>query len=191
MHFYFFPLILLLFCAIVHSCTHRNARARIINRTGVKIEFLTLAHTYSDNYKNAKIFSNIEPNSISNGYLIVDYHTGFMCYGTDWWWLTWTDSNNQVHTIDLKDDRCPNDGENPASQVSSKISTRDAELYIDKNEQHGASSQSTCGYKSYMLESEDDGKYVNIYLHPYSENGIEFETPSGKSTTDYTSRQLL
>ncbi len=162
------------------------------NSVKAKIEFITLSHEYSDNYKNGKIFSNIESNSITNSYLIFDYHTGFLCYGADWWWLTWTDSNNQVHTIDPKNNRCPNDGKKSVSQVRSKISTKDTKLYIiDKPNQSGTNYQSACRYQPYMLESEDDGKYVNIYLYPYSENGIEFETLSGKSTTDYTSRQLL
>ncbi len=50
--------------------------------------------------------------------------------------------------------------------------------------------ESTFGYKQHMLESEDDGRYVDTYLNSYRDNGIEFQTPSGRSTTDYTSEKF-
>ena len=189
MNLYFSLLSVLLLCPIIHSCTHRHAKVRIINYTGVKIEFLTLAHIYSDVYKNAKIFSNIDSNRITNSSLIVEYHTGFLCYGTDWWWLTWTNSNNQVFTINSKSSySCLSNDEKSASKMSSKISNRGTKLYIiDKPDKSTADNQSTCGYMSYMLQNGDDGGYVNIYLYPYAENGIVIESPSGKATVDYTS----
>jgi hypothetical protein len=85
MHFNYICLILLSFCAIVYSCTHRQAKARIINRTGRKIDVLTLNHKYSDNYKNTLTFYDIHDNSYTNTYLTIDYHTGVLCIGKDLW----------------------------------------------------------------------------------------------------------
>jgi hypothetical protein len=126
MNFYSTLLVLLSLCVIVHSCTHRLAKARIINRTGVKIKFLNLVHQYGDIYTNARIFSNIESNSSTSSYLYVDYHTGFLCYGTDWWWLAWADSNNQLHIIDPKSNLCFFDGQKPLAHVNSIIFNREA-----------------------------------------------------------------
>jgi uncharacterized protein YfaP (DUF2135 family) len=46
--------------------------------------------------------------------------------------------------------------------------------------------EETCGFKQHMLESEDDGQFVDIYLYSYGNNGVAFVSPSGKSTTDYS-----
>lgn len=191
MKFHFCILILILYCATVHSCTLRSAKARIINRTGAKIETLNLAHKYSSIYRNAKLFSNIDPNASTNTYLTVQYHTGFLCYGSDWWWITWTDSNNQLHIIEPKNSERSSDNEVPLTHVNNKISKRDTQSNPIVNPTHGNSKDSsTCGYHSYMLESKDDGEYVNIILHPYRQKGIEIQTPSGSTTVDYTSSYL-
>ncbi len=74
-----------------------------------------------------------------------------------------------------------------------KVSTTAATFYapakiVNELAQLTLNDESTCGYKQHILENEDDGRYVDIYLHPYSNNGIEFKTPSGISTTDYALR---
>ena len=52
------------------------------------------------------------------------------------------------------------------------------------------SAQRITNDESNILKSEDDNQYVDIYLYSYSNDGIEFKTPSDRSTTDYASRKL-
>lgn len=190
MYFNSLCLILLVLSATVYSCTHRQARARIINRTGRKIETLILSHKYSDNYKNSKEFHDIDHNSYTNVYLTVDYHTGFMCNGKDWWWLSWLDSNGYVHTIDPKNGRCIIDEiERFVRVIGNTVSIGNPSAYImNQILQRVTNDGSTCGFKQHILESDDDGEYVDITLYSYTNNGVELKSPSGKSTTDYESK---
>jgi hypothetical protein len=94
--------------------------------------------------------------------------------------------------IDPKNGRCFIDIiEQLLRQISNVASIIDKKPYIINGiAQFLTNNESTCGYKQHMLESEDDGRYVDTYLNSYRDNGIEFQTPSGRSTTDYTSGKL-
>ena len=85
MNFKYICLILLSFSTTVctGNCTRRQTKAWIINRTGTKIETLTLSHKYSDTHKHSMTFSNIDHGSVTDTYLTINYHTGFLCVGKD------------------------------------------------------------------------------------------------------------
>ena len=186
MQFHYWIVIFLIYSTVIHCCTLRSAKARIINRTGAKIKSLSLVHRYSDVYRNARLFSDIDRNIPTNSYLTVQYRTGFLCYGTDWWWLTWTDSNNKLHIIEPKSSTsCSSDNEVPLVHINNRISKRDSLLV---NPTHGNSKDSSiCGYHSYMLVNGDNDEFINIILHPYQQQGIEIVSPSGSTTVDYSS----
>ena len=67
----------------------RKADVQVVNKTGRDIEFVTVAHKYSDNYKESKTWGNMANGVASKDTLEVQYHTGFGTTGQDWWLITW------------------------------------------------------------------------------------------------------
>ena len=137
-------------------------------------------------------FQNIDHDSVTDTYLTVNYHTGFLCVGKDWWWLSWADSNGYVHTIEPKDNRCIIDQVEGIIRKVANVASISGPHGRVMNEvlKYVTNDESTCGFKEHMLVSEDDNAYVNVTLHPHTNNGIDIESPSGKSTTDYSSKKL-
>lgn len=67
------------------------------NETGHKILSAQIIHKYSDIYidilkwehvDNAQTIKNLQP---------VEYHTGFLATGKDWWQVTWISDDGEIH----------------------------------------------------------------------------------------------
>jgi hypothetical protein len=65
--------------------TVRTANVIVENARGCNIDFVTVAHMYSDNYKEAQSWRNIPNGQSTSTGMSVTYHTGLGTTGTDWW----------------------------------------------------------------------------------------------------------
>jgi hypothetical protein len=75
--------------AIATAKEKRHGNVVVENKTGKVIEFVTVAHKYSDNYKQAKTWGNLPNGQTVKEPLVVEYNTGFGTTGRDWWVVTW------------------------------------------------------------------------------------------------------
>ena len=70
----------------------KKAFVRILNKTGAPMINVKIVHKYSDLYKNDKTWIDEVPNNeYTQGPLEVDYNTGFLTFGKDWWLVAWND----------------------------------------------------------------------------------------------------
>jgi len=96
--------------ALAQAQTKRTASVQVKNSTGRVIEWVSVFHKYSDNYKDEKVWRNVPNGSVPSEMLEVRYNTGFGTTGIDWWLIMWkyqgedtvyrTDPNNGRALID-------------------------------------------------------------------------------------------
>lgn len=176
-------LLALLFLAVilplqqVHAKTLRTAPIYIENRTGSTLDYVTVVHKYSDNYKEKKTFQNISNGRRTNDYLIARYHTGVLTTGVDWWYVAWKKrGDNRVYYT------YPNNFRNIIDKIEQV-----AQSLTKSNKATEAignllfNSESTVGFKRHMLTAEDENKPTIIVIR---NNTVQFRSNSGNSSTE-------
>ena len=66
---------------------HQTASIEIVNNTGRTLLSVSVAHKYSDNYKNDHTWTVIRDGAATST-TQVDFNTGFLTTGKDWWVVT-------------------------------------------------------------------------------------------------------
>lgn len=205
--------------ANTEGLTHRRARVQIVNRSGRNIQpgSIFIAHKYSDVYKNQLKFSkglrNGEKDNGGGGSQIVDYNTGFLTTGKDWWYVTWVfEDNKAIYQTNPNNFRCYIDeiekfGPDAISAAAAAVAgaascgfppvagcaaspaaatgAAVAAGYISRSL---LNNEATCGFKQYFLTSDDDkDSSPNTYLTiTIKSNGqLTFSSPSGSAETVY------
>ncbi|PKS05649.1 hypothetical protein jhhlp_008168 [Lomentospora prolificans] len=69
--------------------TKRTAKVVIRNNTSNPIAAVGVAHKYSDDYKNSGSWGIVQPGEVTEETMEVEYNTGFLTTGRDWWLVTW------------------------------------------------------------------------------------------------------
>ena len=194
--------------------TKRQANAIITNATGKTIVHATIIHKYSDVYKNNRTWANLPngTNTIASP-LKVNYNTGFLTTGKDWWRvqfklangkMCYTDPNNFREVFDAIDKAAlANAG--VAGQKLGTVLGEAAGTYLAGpqgavvGEQVGGQAgkaaangianalfngEATVGFKQHILRTEDENRTVNITL--FSNGKARISSPSGVSNTVYT-----
>lgn len=211
------------FLGSTEGVTRNRARVRIVNQSGRDIQpgSINVAHKYSSLYKNQLQFSkglgNGE-NDNGDGSQIVDYHTGFLTTGVDWWIVTWvfadekaiyqTNPNNFRCFIDEVEKFGPKAITTAAAAIAgvaacgfppvagcaaSPAAAAGAAVAAGYISKALLSDEATCGFKQYILRDEDDKKhspdtYVTITIKPNRE--LTFSSPSGSAKTVYEEIEL-
>lgn len=168
--------------------TKRTGQVIVENKTGEEIYAVSVLHKYSNNYKNNLMWDNVAPNEMTNPQG-VQYNTGFMTTGRDWWFVAWVGADGKVHITDP---------ENLRSLVDAleKITIKTASLLKLVKEKRISSvakglnaalletgllnDGSTAGFKQHILRAEDSSSPTKIVLF---KDKVEFVSKSGKSTT--------
>lgn len=179
----------------------RHAIIVIENKTGKEIEFVTVAHKYSDNYKNHKTWGNLLNDKTTKDGLEVEYNTGFGTTGRDWWVVTWkfkgddtvylTTPQNFRGLIDGVEkgltQALPEIGKAAGAAVGGEAGAAIGGPAAEKVGMLFLNTESTDGFKQHILRDEDskekDGKPTVIEIGPKE---VKFKSPSGDSTTGFS-----
>ncbi|KAJ7907474.1 hypothetical protein B0H13DRAFT_2233439 [Mycena leptocephala] len=143
---------------------------------------ISLVHKYSNVYKDEKQ----DP-------LAVDYNTGFLTTGKDWWLITWfhpdmkriwySSPNNMRGFFDFADNLLPDAIAGAAGALHRSRSDRRGALITSSLFNSGT----TDGFKQHMLEKEDEGQLMEIVIH---RDSVEFKSRSGTSSTNVGSTDV-
>jgi hypothetical protein len=196
----YFVVALIMSTAATHTAMakdHRHAIIHVQNNTGKDIDFVTVAHKYSNDYKNHQTWGNLPNSATTSDGLEVDYTTGFLTTGRDWWLVTWKfKGENMVHFTDPQNFRgivdalekaalagLPEAGKaaggavagKPGAAIGGPAAERIGTLFLNN--------ESTDGFKQHILRDEDSkekgGKSTVIEIG----GEVTFRSPSGVSTT--------
>lgn len=183
--------------------THRQAKVRIVNESGQRIEpnSIVIAHKYSDVYTNELKFPKglaVGSTDDAGGSMIVDYHTGFLTTGVDWWLVSWvtaddakihmTTPHNLTELLDLiQENLTLAIAEAAATAIGGEIlgppgaavAAAAVGLFMKKV----MNTEKVSGFKMFMLESEDEGAWVTIRIK--NDNVLTFESTSGNAETQH------
>ncbi|KAJ7534716.1 hypothetical protein O6H91_12G000900 [Diphasiastrum complanatum] len=201
---------------------HRKARVRITNNSGRNIQpgSIYVSHKYSDDYKNQLVFGKgLQQGQTDdgNGNQLVDYTTGFLTTGRDWWYVTWVFSDTKaIYQTDPNNFRCAIDileGAGPAALsaaaaaiagvaacglppvagcAASPLAAAGAAVAAGSLSKALLNNEKTCGFKQFILRSEDaitTGAWVTITIH--AGNKLTFNAPSGNAATVYEQIEIL
>jgi hypothetical protein len=174
--------------------THQTANAVVVNNTGRTLRSVHVLHKYSDDYKNSRDWGALQPGESSSP-LTVDYTTGFLTTGRDWWVVTWEYAGEQkVYFTNPQNFRSLVDWleqvgsigipallEAAAAAESAGAGTAAGAAAGAKITEMLLNSESTAGFKQHILRSEDAGQITQIVIK--ADNTVEWRSPSGNSST--------
>ena len=205
MKFFLLVYILSFFITVCRACTLRTATVRIKNNSSKKILSATLSHRYSNVYRNQQSFVNILHGQISQKFLTVEYHTGFLCTGQDWWHITWLAEDGTTYVSDPNNGQCwLNYVAMAASRITSSVSigrlpvslarmavkaTVTAARFASQNDQ-SSNPDDFCDHKGCTLNSDDINSAFNINLYSSTNEGFQIAPPSGACSTNYRELRL-
>jgi hypothetical protein len=69
--------------------TTRTGYATVRNNTSQPLLGVSLVHKYSDEFKEEQQWGLVQPGEAGEEHLAVQFNTGFMTTGRDWWLVTW------------------------------------------------------------------------------------------------------
>ena len=177
--------------------THRKASVEIVNETGKTLLSVSVSHKYSDNYKNEHTWKNIK-NGETTSTEKVDFNTGFLTTGRDWWVVTWVNDRGDTYVSDPHNFRNILDFlEKIGDRMAQPLATLAAVIAVGDPEPSSKAvaaaiavtsfvaisflnSEGTDGFKQHILREEDCDNPIKIII---KEHEIEFKSKSGNSTT--------
>ena len=160
--------------------TRREGRVCIYNGTGQRLLRVSVGHKYSDNYKNDHDWDGpIENGATTKETMDVQYNTGALTTGVDWWVVTWVTEDGITHITDPKNMRgfadalervavkvaAPTGTLAIALRAASKINPAFATALVAASLTTAmlTNSETTVGFKQHMLRKADE-------LHFFNEN---------------------
>jgi hypothetical protein len=201
---------LIVLTSILAACASakekQQASVRVVNHLSTPIFGVTVSHKYSDVYKNNDTWGVIKPHEEGNHSMEVEYNTGFLTTGRDWWFLAWFNEdfsqfcyshpNNFRDIIDALEGIGPDVLAAEAGALAGILAAESGPAGIlaaaagaaalSKTITSGIfNSESTVGYKQHILREEDAGGNPNDPKNSIiiSDEGIRFDSPSGVSET--------
>jgi hypothetical protein len=174
---------------------HRVTSVKIVNNSGINFASVGVVHKYSDNYKNSYLWENVANGVTTGADMTVDYNTGFMTTGTDWWYVMATaedgtkyitDPSNATWLLDIVNKGISGVVEPMATgivagsafagqaEVAAPVAAAKFLLEAVVNE------ESVEGFKEFMLRKEDETSPVSITL---TSSEVIFQAPSGTAST--------
>lgn len=167
------------------------AEVVISNKTGREIEYVTLSHKYSSNYKNPNTWCAVANDTVTRDKLIVEYNTGFLTTGVDWWLVCWKfKGDNTIYRTDA----CPfrpliDDVEKVTMSLIPFVAGAATDSKAGKTAVEAAAlgllnSESTAGYKKHTLRYEDSmAAKAKPTVIEIGKDLVKFQSPSGQSVT--------
>lgn len=180
--------------SLFFAVMHQTAQVVVLNKTGRALRYVNILHKYSDNYRNTREWgvgadSPAPRPSEASSAMSVDYNTGFLTTGRDWWLVTWqfegerkfyyTNPDNFRSIIDFL--------EAPVKALVDKALDAIGEEYPGLSDAGkiivnlAFNTESTAGLKQHILRDEDAGRVTQILIN--ADNTVEWHSPSGTSST--------
>jgi len=178
---------------------HRKANVRIENRTGQRVLSVSVAHKYSDNYKNTHDWHgpiNNESQTNPDMDMVVNYNTGWTTTGRDWWVVSWVTEDGKTYITDPSNfsdiiDFLGKTGwriSAPLASLTTALSLA-PEPIISKSAAAAVAvtslvvgglcnTESTSGFKQHILREGDSPTIIIL-----KSNEVEFHSKSGESFT--------
>ncbi|EPQ59861.1 hypothetical protein GLOTRDRAFT_5821, partial [Gloeophyllum trabeum ATCC 11539] len=163
------------------------AWVNVRNNTGKPMVGISLVHKYSNVYKEDKQWGRLEHGATTPEPLGVDYNTGFLTTGRDWWVVTWfqedmkyiwfSASINMRGFFDFADNLLPEaiaGATGPGAVLAGAGAAAAAKLVTS----NVFNAEGTEGFKQHMLEEEDEGDLMEIVVNLST---VEFKSKSGTS----------
>ena len=187
--------------SIVGAKEKHTADVQVVNKTGHDIEFVTIAHKYSDDYKNSKTWGNLRTGGVTKEPLQAEYNTGFLTTGRDWWIVTWKYKGDEtIYVTNPKNLRSLVDA---MEQFAGKVLPLAGEVVgsIVGGDDGGTvgsaaaaalgslllNSESTVGFKQHILREEDSReRNARPTIIEIGEKEVRFSSSSGDSSTGFT-----
>ncbi|MGR9114673.1 MAG: hypothetical protein ACU85E_02825 [Gammaproteobacteria bacterium] len=182
--------------------THRKAKVLIENQTGQRILSVSVGHKYSNDYKNTFDWEGpIEIGKTTNAGMVVDYHTGALTTGRDWWVVSWVTEDGKTYVTNPKNLRGIIDFlEGIGSKISAPLASLATALSLAPepviSKVTGAAvavtsvvvggfcnAESTNGFKQHILRKNDQDAPTKIIL---KQDTVVFHSKSGESITGTT-----
>ena len=188
------------------AATTRTTTVQVENHTGKTIEYMSVVHKYSDEFKESKKWKNIRSGRKSSK-MKIRYNTGAFTTGQDWWYVAYklkgenviryTNPRNGRNIIDAVEKFTKRNAKVVADQIGNiktkskkaEVAKRVAQIVIKETARHALNNESTAGFKKHVLRKSDQRKGVTIKL--FSNNKVGFYSKSGKSTTRVSSKSAL
>ncbi|KAF2676705.1 hypothetical protein K458DRAFT_410183 [Lentithecium fluviatile CBS 122367] len=206
----FSPLFLVLYLLPVALAEYNKAQVKIQNNTPDTLSGVGVAHKYSDNYKNDYTWEeSIVPGATSTETMTVEYNTGWLTTGRDWWMVTYhrnvpsaersgelkmwyTAPKNLRNVIDILEQMAPKlikaaidklkkpgDPRKMAAGVAAGVVSKVMCKLMFNDE-------STDGFKQHILREADEDRVTTIVIN--ADNTVTFKSKSGNSNTGTDTR---
>lgn len=191
-----------------YAVTKRAANVNVFNYTPKVIEWVSVAHKYSNNYKDHGAWGQLMPNTGTINPMRAYFNTGFGTTGQDWWVVSWkyagdsrtcfTNPNNFRIVIEelergaLKQVRPLGEkaGAYLVSLIHAGLAKPGALIGGEAAQALGnalLNTESTVGFKKHVLR-ESDTRSFGVYMDIYDNGKLRINSPSGASWTVYDCR---
>lgn len=191
-----------------------TGKVALINWSERTISSVKVVHKYSDNYVDVlewgRLFDeDANPNSNKVNPTAVRYNTGALTTGRDWWLVTWTyENDDNVYYTNPENFRGFIDGMEMAGQYgipvaasaisvavgainpAAGIGVAAALTLVTLISEKAMNDASTDGFKQHILCDEDGGDAITE-IRIYTNDIVEFNSPSGISKTSFTSKKAI
>ncbi|KAH8674815.1 hypothetical protein BGZ60DRAFT_404871 [Tricladium varicosporioides] len=187
----------------------QTAQVSVRNNWDQPLVGVSVIHKYSDDYKNHGEWGIIKPGELAPETMDVEYNTGFLTTGRDWWVITWysadmktqyySDPVNFRNIIDALEKVAPSvvkvamktvaAGMAAEAGPGAVVAAKNAAKVLAKVANEALfNTESTDGFKQHILRSEDAGKLTEIVIN--KDRSITFKSKSGNSDTGTSSRKV-
>lgn len=195
--------------ALVVGKTRHTAQVSVRNNWDQPLVGVGIIHKYSNDYKNDGEWGIVKPGELASDTFDVEYTTGFLTTGRDWWLVTWyspdmktqyySDPVNFRNIIDALEKVAPAlvkvtmktvaagmvAEAGPGAVLAAKAAAK--QLAKVTNEAL-FNTESTDGFKQHILRGEDANKLTEIVIN--KDRSITFKSKSGNSDTGTSSRKV-
>ncbi|ASW04759.1 hypothetical protein [Rhizobium sp. 11515TR] len=177
--------------------TKQITTVAIRNETGINFASIGVIHKYSDKYKQDKEWLNVANGAAPSDKLLVQYHTGFLTTGRDWWKIlayaedgrifqtspanfrgVWDVAEKGLNkfgwAILTASAKAAGASGGVLAPLAGGVSVVTALLMVMSN------SESTEGFKQFFLEEKDAPHGIEIILRP---DEVEFKGIDSTATT--------
>lgn len=181
--------------AEVLAKTKRTTNVRVQNLTGLEIESVSVVHKYSNVYKEKMDWGRLENGKMTTRPMKINYNTGFLTTGQDWWLVTWKyKGNNSLRYTAPRNFRGIIDFVEKMHLQPLALSNRGinkltgANLPTAKLAEALMNLGSTKGFKKHFLKKKDQKNGVIITI---THNSVAFDSASGHSSTEGIRTKML